>query len=187
MVELFSVPAFFVLFRETLEAAIIFSVLLALVDKILPREKDPLTNRFLRRQLMWGTLLGLIVSLIIGGIFLAVFYTVASNLWEDSEQIWEGILSLIACVIITVLSLSLLNMHAAEAKWERKLRKAAALGIEKSTAHSTTMRERGQKYALGFLIFTVVAREGLESVLFLGGVFLPFSLPPTNNCHLDWL
>lgn len=47
-VDLFSVPIFFVLFRETLEASVIVSVLLAFVQQIFP--DDPKIIRRLRCQ-----------------------------------------------------------------------------------------------------------------------------------------
>lgn len=42
--NLFSVPIFFIVFRETLEAAIIISVLLGLVEQIVQDDPNRLTN-----------------------------------------------------------------------------------------------------------------------------------------------
>jgi high-affinity iron transporter len=47
VVQLFSVSAFFILFRETLEAAIILSVMLILVEKIFAHDLS------LKRRMQW--------------------------------------------------------------------------------------------------------------------------------------
>lgn len=163
MVYLFSVPAFFILFRETLECAIIISVLYTVLDRVLPKDQHPQAYRALSLQIIGGAVLGLIVSIVIGVIFIIIFYTISKNLWEDSEAIWEGVLALLACIIITVLAISLIRMSNAERKWEEKLEKMAETEV-------TDMRSKAKKFGLAILTFTVVVREGLESVVFLGGL-----------------
>jgi high-affinity iron transporter len=51
MVSLFSVPAFFILFRETLEAAIILSVMMALLDRLV---EDAEQRRRMKKHVWWG-------------------------------------------------------------------------------------------------------------------------------------
>lgn len=154
MGNLFSVPIFFVLFRESLEAAIIISVLIAMSEQIVkrsspavldaPKEQDvkssdtAATNnptltegvplfvpdqqahsqtqkqllKKLRLQILFGGLAGLVVALAMsvtltivirrtknacrGAAFIAIYYTQVKNLWSASEEIWEGVFSLIA-------------------------------------------------------------------------------------------
>ena len=118
--NVFSVPIFFIVFRETLEAAIIISVLLGLVEQIvhedhsraltlaneskrehdsdtpelLSEEDDRLRKRRLvkkmRIQIAAGSAVGLFIALAIGAAFIAVWFTRASDLWAKSEELWEG-------------------------------------------------------------------------------------------------
>ncbi len=87
MVYLFDVPAYFILLRETLEFTIILAVLLGFIDKLIPEENNEL-RKTLKRQIWIGTGAGILFSLVLGAIFIAVFYTVAKNLWEESEPAW---------------------------------------------------------------------------------------------------
>lgn len=86
MTYLFDVPAFFILFRETLEVTIILAVLLGFIDKLVP--DDAALRKKLKKQIWIGTGAGLLVSIIIGVVFIAIFYKVSRNLWEDSEAAW---------------------------------------------------------------------------------------------------
>jgi high-affinity iron transporter len=86
MVHLFDVPAYFILLRETLEVTIILAVLLGFIDNLALGNKS-LEKKF-KKQILIGTIAGLIVSLVIGTIFIIVFYVVQKDLWEDSEPAW---------------------------------------------------------------------------------------------------
>ncbi|KAI8865698.1 iron permease FTR1, partial [Ramicandelaber brevisporus] len=92
--SIFNVPAFFILFRETLEAAIILCIVLNILNRTI-RDNAELLRRA-KRHVWIGTAVGLGISLAIAIAFIAVFYTIKSNLWEDAEPLWEGILGLIA-------------------------------------------------------------------------------------------
>lgn len=167
--NLFSIPIFFIVFRECLEASIIVSVLLGLVEQIVSgndivspnrdhdgsipaltshpgpdheaspieeektpegstsngntdqnvnpteastppdstseatpegQENDPTVNkrlvRKLRLQIFLGAAIGFVIAIAIGAAFIAVWFTQASNLWQKSENLWEGIFSLVA-------------------------------------------------------------------------------------------
>jgi len=161
MVYLFDVPAYFILLRETLEVTIILAVLLGFIDKLVP-EKDVAMKRTLKRQLWIGTGAGLCLSLIVGIIFIAVFYTVARDLWEENGPAWEGSFSLIASVVITFMALSMTRVQQWRKKWERKLEEAIESYLQK---HKT-----GNKWALILLPFTVVCREAVETFVFIGGI-----------------
>ncbi|CAG8600225.1 2557_t:CDS:2 [Ambispora leptoticha] len=160
MVYLFDVPIFFIILRETLESTIILSVLLGFIDKLL---LNPSEVRKLKRQIWAGTIAGLGLSLVLGGIFIGIFYAMSrTNLWEKSEPYWEGIFSLIASIVITLMAFSMLRVAHWKKKWEGKLREATEEYLDK--------HRNGQSLALFLLPFTVVAREGLESVVFIAGV-----------------
>lgn len=161
MVDLFDAPAYFILLRETLECTIILAVLLSLIDKLVPENEHALRKR-MKKQIWIGSACGLIVSLIIGAVFIAIFYTLARNLWEKSEPIWEGLLSLVASIVMTFMSLGIIRATHWKKKWERKLQNTTESYLEKSNT--------GGKWTLAFLPFTVVCRESLESFVFIAGI-----------------
>lgn len=212
--DLFSVTIFFIVFRETLEAAIIVSVLLGLVEQIIyedperlarlkdaqergdpetpatekPLDNEPsasseasstpeltsgveddvVTKRLLRKmrfQIFLGAALGLLIAAGVGAAFIAVWFTQASDLWANTENLWEGIFSLIASVIIFVMGVTMLKMDRAKAKWRIKLQRAfSGKEVDRNT--------RAGKWVLFFLPLITVLREGMEAVIFVGGVSL---------------
>lgn len=165
--DLFNVPIFFILFRETTEAAIIVSVLLSFLKKMFPSE-SPVYKR-LRKQIWLGSAAGLFICICIGAAFIAVYYTVLNDLWGNSEDIWEGVFSLVAVIMITVMGLAMLKTERMQEKWKVKLALAMA---KKDDGAKSTWKEKVQKYAFFFLPFITVLREGLEAVVFIGGVSL---------------
>jgi len=67
---------------------------------------------------------GLLIALAIGAAFIAVWFTQASDLWKKSEELWEGIFSLIASILIFIVGITMLKMDKAKAKWRVKLQDA---------------------------------------------------------------
>jgi len=105
-----------------------------------------------------------------------------SNIWSKSEELWEGIFSLIAQVllyrtiydpkchssaIILVMGLTMLKLDQAKTKWRVKLQHA----FTKKAAFRDAGAKTG-RYALLILPMITVLREGLEAVVFIGGVAL---------------
>lgn len=160
---IFSAPVFFIIFRETTEAAIIVSVLLSFVRQVI------VDDAALLRRLKWhiwiGVLIGLIISLIIGGTFIALWKQLSKNVFQSSEEIWEGTFALIACIMITVMSLAMLKSQELQDKWRGKLGQAMQHAEEKRSLSTLT-----GKYALLILPMITVLREGLEAMIFVGGV-----------------
>ncbi|KAI8050167.1 high-affinity iron permease [Gilbertella persicaria] len=167
--DLFNVPIFFILFRETTEAAIIVSVLLSFLRKMFNIE-SPVYKR-LRNQIWFGSAAGLFICICIGAAFIAVYYTVLNDLWGNSEDIWEGVFSLVATIMITVMGLAMLKTERMQEKWKVKLAKA----IQKDSQERSSFKEKLQRYAFFVLPFVTVLREGLEAVVFIGGVSLGIS------------
>lgn len=154
--DYFSVTAMFVMFRECMEAAVILAVLLQYVAKT--------GKTHLKKQVWFGAGLGLLLSIIFAVIFIIIYYTLDNEVFEGKgEQIFEGVISVIASVMITILAFGMLKMMALQDKWNRKLKKSALEALEGKTAFTIT-------YALFLIAFTAVLREGIESVLFLAGV-----------------
>ncbi|KAF9456603.1 iron permease FTR1 [Collybia nuda] len=199
--NLFSVPIFFIVFRETLEAAIIVSVLLGLAEQIVRDEPGQFGNvvqtasddntskngsdsspdalvsveddevhrrrliRKLRIQIFVGAGLGLFIALAIGAAFIAVWFTKASDLWAKSEELWEGIFELIASLMIFGMGITMLKMDRAKAKWRVKLQRAF-------DGKRVDGGAKTGKWVLFILPLITVLREGMEAVVFVGGVSL---------------
>lgn len=237
--NLFSVPIFFILLRESLEASIIVSVLLSLVEQIvvspnalqsestdrfatagaLPGQSDAPSSstggsglatpgsqakdarireepsddaasiasqrtsnegdsgeirrsellRRLRWQIVLGAGSGLLLAFVIGAAFVAVWFIKVVDLFSAAEEIWEGVFSLIASILILVMGLAMLRMDRAKAKWRRKLSHAFAV---KGDNGSDDQSGKAGVRMLFMLPFVTVLREGLEAVVFVGGVSL---------------
>lgn len=173
MVNVFAVQIFFIVFRECLESVIIVSVLLSFLKQCLGQPHQDITiYKRLRKQIYYGSLLGVFFSLAIGGIFIGLFYGLGEDAWTTSEELWEGIFYLIATIIITVMGLALLRINKSKQRWRVKI--ATAL-IERSQSKSLWVRgDWGRRYAMFILPFVTTLREGVETVVFVGGVSLGY-------------
>ncbi|KAK6465103.1 iron permease [Scheffersomyces coipomensis] len=219
--DYFSIQTFLIVLRETLESAIIISVLLAFVHQTfkvegnLKKEREsstPLNEynstedqllegassessidsgevdndviyRFLKFQIWVGGLLGLVVCLLIGSLILAVFYLVGSDLWTIAEHYWEGTFSIIASIIISVMGIKILRVNKMQQKWKHKLsiiiqnsdyvnkarRHGTQIGYSKEE-FSTKLAYWSEKYSMLLLPFITTLREGLEAIVFIGGI-----------------
>ncbi|KAG1191709.1 hypothetical protein G6F35_013750 [Rhizopus arrhizus] len=70
--------------------------------------------------------------------------------------------------MITAMGLAMLKTERMQEKWKVKLAKA----MQKSNSEKSSFKEKLQKYAFFVLPFITVLREGLEAVVFIGGVSL---------------
>ncbi|KAF9204405.1 high-affinity iron permease [Haplosporangium sp. Z 27] len=163
MGSIFSAPIFFIMFRETTEAAIIVSVLLSFIKQVIV--DDAALYRRLRWHVWIGVIIGLVISLIIGGAFIAVWNSVAKNVFQNSEELWEGSFALLACLMITVMALAMLKSQDMQEKWRGKL----AHSMDNLDSDQS-IGKRSRKYALLILPLITVLREGLEAMVFVGGV-----------------
>ncbi|KAM9930611.1 hypothetical protein OXX59_000352 [Metschnikowia pulcherrima] len=171
MVDVFNVQIFFVVLRESLEAIVVVSVLLAFLKQGLGgATDDPIVYKRLRKQVWLGAILGLVLCLCIGCAFIAVFYTLKNDIWSASEDLWEGIFCLIATIMITFMGLAMLRINKMRERWRVKL--AQALVKSKDGNKRFGIGHYTKKYAMFVLPFITVLREGLEAVVFVGGVGL---------------
>ncbi|KAI9136941.1 iron permease FTR1/Fip1/EfeU [Paraphysoderma sedebokerense] len=168
---IFSVPAFFIFLRETVEAAVILGVLLAFLNKLVVNNDTLL--RQLKRQVWIGTLAGVVLSVIIGVVFVVVWHIAKVDIWHSSNgafgPIFEAVFMYIAVLIISIMAFTMLRIQNWQHKWAKKLEQAATDSVNDV---------QKKKFALVFLPFTIVLREGLESVLLLGGTSSQY--PPTS-------
>lgn len=152
---LFSVPALLIMFREALEAAVVVSVLLQLVEKMKMQK--------LKKHVWIGALTGVAISIVIGVVFIILFYVAGSKIFTgNSQAIFKGVVSWIACLLITVVAFHMLKFYNVERKWRRKLEGAMEADREAAI--------KSYKWSILLLALSATLREGIESVLFLTGV-----------------
>ncbi|KZT60032.1 iron permease FTR1 [Calocera cornea HHB12733] len=220
--DVFSVPIFLIILRETIEAGIIVSILLSFVKQLIlgqqqerlptaapavtegastgdpaaitegeaaprrshssagshgpaipvPEEHMALTDKQLYRKLVWkiwlGTMIGFGVAMCVGAAFIAVFYTKLQDLWAKTEDVWEGSFALLAAGLIFVMGIAFLKLEGSSAKWRVHLSHAFSKDDKDKSG-------RGSKYALMVLPLITVLREGIEAIVFVGGVSLSAS------------
>lgn len=132
--RVFAPAIFFIAFRESLEASLVIGILSGMLERIVGKsisEMDAGQRKLvkkLRIYIICGALTGLLIAFIIGAICLAIFYTSVSktDVYGSMEELWEGILNLIAVCLITPMSLVILKADKSRVKWRKKLAKAFA-------------------------------------------------------------
>jgi high-affinity iron transporter len=85
---------------------------------------------------------------------------------------------LIAAIIISIMGAALLRVSKLQTKWQVKLAKALEEKDKNKGKATTRFKRFAEKYAMFILPFVTVMREGLEAVVFIGGVSL--GLPATS-------
>jgi high-affinity iron transporter len=146
--------AFIVTLREGLEAALIVSIILAYLRQLGRSDRSPLV--------WWGTAGAIAVSAVVG----AIIFAVAGEFEGKAEEVFEGLVSLLAVGVLTWMVF-----------WMR--RQAARIRGEIQDKVDSALTGGG--FALAGLAFVMVLREGIETALFLfsaesatGGRFLFF-------------
>ena len=135
------VSAALVVLRESFEAFLIVGILLGLVAKLGAPQQ--------RMRILLGTLAGVVASVVVGAILL----TLAEDLREEYEVVFEAAASLLAAGVLTYMIVWMYK-HTQELMGGMHARVKAAL-------------ESGALGALFFIPFIAVLREGFETVLFL--------------------
>jgi len=143
-------PSFLITFREALEAALIVTIMITYLRKI--GKED------LNKYTYLGTGAALAMSLVVG-VILQVFY---GGLGKVASELFEGVASLSAVVVLTSM-IFWMTKHSKEIKGE----------METKINQAVTQNEL---YGITALAFVAVAREGLETVLFLSATFVQDSV-----------
>mmetsp|Transcript_8812 Transcript_8812/g.17433 ORF Transcript_8812/g.17433 Transcript_8812/m.17433 type:complete len:429 (-) Transcript_8812:489-1775(-) len=113
-VGLFAIPALFITLRETLEAAIVISVLLGLLSRVgMPHLK----------KWVWIGVGSAFFLTIAGAILVILLINYAKDtLFEgNKEELAEGSISIIAAVLIAIVALSIGDIHAIQDRIEAKI------------------------------------------------------------------
>ena len=167
---------------------IIVSILFALLKNSVGPDKDRALYRKLCKQVWFGIGFGLLICLIIGAGMIGAFYGYGKDTFAGTEDIWEGIFSLIATIIISIVGAALLRVSKLQDKWRVKLANALEKQhIKENSPAGNRFKLWCEKYAMFLLPFITVLREGLEAVVFIGGVGLTLpaeSFPLAVICGL---
>jgi len=115
--------------------------------------------------------LGIAIVLIIGCGMIGAFYGLGKDIFSKTEDLWEGIFGILASVIITLMGAALLRVSKLREKWRVKIARALELR-NRGTGGTFGNRFKAwaERYAMFVLPFITVLREGLEAVVFVGGV-----------------
>jgi high-affinity iron transporter len=87
LINLFNIPTFFIVLRETLECTMILSILFSLLDRLTQLDDRPLIKT-IRKRIWIGIGIGFFTSIIIGAIFVTIFYVIEKETWERTNGIW---------------------------------------------------------------------------------------------------
>ncbi|EGV65358.1 iron permease FTR1 [Yamadazyma tenuis ATCC 10573] len=182
--DYFSFQVFLIVLRETLESAIIVSVLLAFLHQrssVDPPEAVPDESlsiyKYLRLQVWIGGFLGLVCCLILGSVILSIFYVIGNDLWAVTEHYWEGTFSIVASIIISVMGIKILRVNKMQEKWKAKLttiiKKSNYLNrvvAGQKGSFGESVDTFSEKYSMFILPFITTLREGMEAIVFIGGI-----------------
>ncbi|KAL6941620.1 hypothetical protein ACO0RG_002755 [Hanseniaspora osmophila] len=127
----------------------------------------------LKVQIFAGGALGLLCCMIIGTIFITIFYMVGTDLWSKSEHYYEAFMSILASLVISIMGIFFLQIGKLKEKFRLKLARAiykTEQNKKQSLFDSANSLKYTEKYSLFLLPFITALREGLEAVVFLGGV-----------------
>lgn len=152
MVNLFSIPSFFIVLREVLEACLVVGIVLAYLKKT--------GNTHLNKWVISASITGVVISLAFGITFAVIYYTAGRNFFSGKvEKVFEGIMFLLAAALLTWMIVWMQKMGQ---KFQTKLEDDIERIIEKDEIG-------GGKWGLFVLVFVQILREGIETVIFLFG------------------
>ncbi len=142
--------ALIITLRETLEAALVVGIILAYLAKMV-NLKAVFNGRQARKFVWQGVFVGVLFSIAVA----FIFEKYLGGFEGRAEQLYEGITMLVAAGLLTWMIL-----------WMMKQRGLLRKNIEsKVEAHV----EKNYNFGLFLLSFVAVAREGVETVIFLQG------------------
>lgn len=134
--------AFLIFFREALEASMICSIMLAYLKQL---------GRPDRFKDVWIGVISAIVVASVGGFF--VFRTLQSYDGSALQGKIEGITYLVACGVLTYMTF-----------WMKRQSRQLSKELKSRISAAVT---GGSMFAISFIAFITVGREGLETVVFM--------------------
>ncbi|KAF0360967.1 iron permease FTR1 [Gigaspora margarita] len=116
----------------------------------------------LKRIVVYGTITGILISIILGILFVGVLYIVIKDSQNGTGGIlWEAFFSLLTTILITLIAWYMIRVTFWKEKLEKQIKKTTLAYLEKYIG--------GNKWFLFFLPLTIVMREALESYIFISG------------------
>jgi high-affinity iron transporter len=171
----FSVPAFVVLFRESLEVVLVLVIILQFLKKT--RDKETITAQqytMFRREVYVGAGIGFLACIALGVGILALVSFALQDVKGETHLILEGVLMLITSAILSFMAVNFYKMMYAKEAHERKLAKYMVQALESSTAarddSGPSTASFAKKHTFFKFAFVTGLREGLESILFLSAI-----------------
>ncbi len=137
------ISSFIIIFRETLEAALIIGIILSYLNNTGQSKYNPI--------IYLSTAAGIIMSII--GAY--IFTVIAGGFEGRAEEIFEGVVMLIGAALLTTMILWMMNQQHSASKIEEK---------------AESYISKGKLFSLAILVFISVFREGIESVIFLSAL-----------------
>ena len=134
-------------FREVLEAALIIGILYTYLSKIGRKDMLPI---------LWR---GVIAALVLSLISSVIFQIVAGGFTGQAEKIFEGVVMIIVAIVLGTMIIWMAN-------------NTNIAGELESEADSALEKLDSASWGIFSLAFIAVFREGIETVLFLYGVFV---------------
>lgn len=137
--------ALIITLRETLEAALVVGIVLAYLRQVMNRESI---------SYVW---LG-VVSAVVASVVMAYGFSFIGGFTGFAEEVYEGVMMTFAGVLLTWMILWMLNQRAQiKSNLEGKVQKHL---------------ETGNHWGVFALVFVSVAREGIETVIFLEAILI---------------
>lgn len=170
----FSISIFFVLFRESLEVCIVCAVLLGFISRLPKTQQD--STKKLRLAVIYGTLSSAIIITSVGAAFVTVFHIYGKNLFSGAELLYEGIVGLLASLLIAFTSFAFLKGNKLYDNLHTKLERGIGMAShDDDTIKETPKSLESSNYttaakAFFWIPFITIMREGLETIMIIGGV-----------------
>lgn len=138
------IVSFLITFRETLEAVLIITILLAYLSRI--------NRRDMHRYVWLGAIVAVALSVVIGLVVAAIYGSFSGV----SEKLFEGTASILATAVLTYMVFWM-------AKNARRIRGEVEEKIDIAI-------NRESLWGIAILSFVAVVREGIETILFLTAI-----------------
>ena len=136
--------SFLITSRETLEASLVIGIVMAYLNRT--------NNRNYKKNVYYGIALGIIISILAA----FVFTFIAGEFKGASEVAFEGITMLLGAFLLTTMILWMMQQRHVSKEIEGKVQK-----------HLTKVKPLLSHFGIFLLVFVVVIREGIETVIFL--------------------
>jgi high-affinity iron transporter len=167
----FSVPAFVVLFRESLEVVLVLAIILQFLQK--SRDNGTISGEqhtTFRREVYVGAGIGFLACVAFGVGILVLISFALQDVKGETHLILEGVLMLITSCILSFMAVNFYKMIYAKEAHERKLAKYMEQALESCTGESGANASFSKKHTFLMFAFMTGLREGLESILFLSAI-----------------